>query len=53
MDVPGIDFTLIARGYGLNATSVSTVGDFAAAFKSALASGKPTLIEVETAKTRP
>ncbi len=53
MDVPGIDFTLIARGYGMNAASVSTVGDFAAAFKSALASGKPALIEVETARTRP
>jgi benzoylformate decarboxylase len=53
MDVPGIDFSLIARGYGMDAASVSTIGDFAAAFKSALASGKPTLIEVDTARTRP
>lgn len=53
MDVPDIDFTLIARGYGMDAASVSTVGDFAEAFKSALANGKPALIEVETARTRP
>ncbi|MEV7976794.1 benzoylformate decarboxylase [Streptomyces sp. NPDC086519] len=53
MDVPDIDFTLLARGYGMNATSVSTPEDFAAAFKSALGSGKPTLIEVETERTRP
>jgi benzoylformate decarboxylase len=53
MDIPGIDFTLIARGYGMHAAPVSTVGDFAAAFKSALASGKPALIEVETVRTRP
>jgi benzoylformate decarboxylase len=53
MDVPGIDFTLIARAYGMNAVSASTIGDFAAAFKSALASGKPALIEVETVRTRP
>ena len=54
MDVSGIDFTLIARGYGMNTASVTTVGDFATAFKSALASGKPALIEVQkTARTRP
>jgi len=53
LDVPGIDFTLLARGYGMNATSVSTPEDLAAAFTSALGSGKPTLIEVETARTRP
>ncbi|MEU1168923.1 thiamine pyrophosphate-dependent enzyme, partial [Streptomyces sp. NPDC005921] len=53
MDVPDIDFTLLARGYGMNATSVSTPEDFAAAFKSALGSGKPALIEVETERTRP
>lgn len=53
MDVPGIDFTLLARGYGMNAASVSTVEEFAAAFKSALGSGKPALIEVETSRSRP
>ncbi|MFD4510631.1 benzoylformate decarboxylase [Streptomyces sp. NPDC058457] len=53
MDVPDIDFTLLARGYGMNATSVSTPEDFAAAFKSALGSGRPALIEVETERTRP
>ncbi|MFD5543681.1 benzoylformate decarboxylase [Streptomyces sp. NPDC127079] len=53
MDVPGIDFTLLARGYGMSATSVTTPEDFAAAFKAALGSGKPALIEVETERTRP
>ena len=51
MDVPGIDFVQIAQGYGVSATSVRSVDDFAHAFKSALAAGKPTLIEVETALT--
>jgi benzoylformate decarboxylase len=51
MDVPGIDFSQIARGYGVNATSVNTVEDFSAAFKSALASRRPALIEVKTALT--
>ncbi|OBJ99964.1 benzoylformate decarboxylase [Mycobacterium sp. 1245852.3] len=51
MDVPGIDFVQIAQGYGVSATSVNNVDDFAAAFKSALGSGMPALIEVETALT--
>jgi benzoylformate decarboxylase len=53
MDVPGIDFTLLARGYGMNAASVSTIEDFAAAFKSAVDGGNPALIEVETSTSRP
>lgn len=52
MDVPGIDFTLLARGYGMNAVAVSTMEEFAAAFTSALGSGKPALIEVETTHGR-
>lgn len=51
MDVPGIDFVQIAQGYGVSATSVTTVEDFARAFKAALASGKPALIEVATVLT--
>lgn len=53
MDVPGIDFVAIARGYGVDATSAGTGSDFVVAFKSALASGKPTVIEVDTILTEP
>lgn len=53
MDVPGIDFSRLAQGYGMNATSVSTPEDFRTAFTSSLGSSKPALIEVETELTRP
>ncbi|MGW1675853.1 benzoylformate decarboxylase [Saccharopolyspora sp. NPDC002376] len=53
MDVPGIDFVQIARGYGVDATSVRTGAEFAAALTSALGAGKPVLIEAETELTEP
>jgi Thiamine pyrophosphate-requiring enzymes [acetolactate synthase, pyruvate dehydrogenase (cytochrome), glyoxylate carboligase, phosphonopyruvate decarboxylase] len=53
MDVPGIDFVQIANGYGVDATSVNCVDDFLLAFKKALASRHPTVIEVETELTEP
>jgi benzoylformate decarboxylase len=53
MDVPGIDFVQIANGYGVDATSVSCVDDFVLAFKNALASRHPTVIEVDTELTKP
>lgn len=53
MDVPDIDFTAIASGYGMAATSVDNGADFEAAFKSALAGGKPALIQVDTVVTEP
>ncbi|MDA3627733.1 benzoylformate decarboxylase [Saccharopolyspora sp. WRP15-2] len=53
MDVPGIDFAQIARGYGVDATSVRTGAEFTAALKSALGAGKPVLIEAETELTEP
>ncbi|MGV8872564.1 MAG: benzoylformate decarboxylase [Rhodococcus sp. (in: high G+C Gram-positive bacteria)] len=53
MDVPGIDFCSLATGYGVAATSVRTGDDFVAAFKNALASGRPAVIEVETCLTEP
>ena len=53
MDVPGIDFTAIAAGYGVTATAVRTGDDFVRAFKTALGSGKPAVIEVETDLTEP
>lgn len=51
LDIPGIGFPEIARGYGLEAVSINTIKDFASAFNSALASRQPTLIEVETVRT--
>lgn len=49
MDVPNIDFTQIAKGYGVDAYSVKTDDDFINQFNHALKSNKPTLIEVLTA----
>ncbi|OYO00125.1 benzoylformate decarboxylase [Enemella evansiae] len=53
LDVPGIDFVALARGYGLTASAVGSVGDFEAAFRTALAADGPTLIEVATAPSTP
>jgi benzoylformate decarboxylase len=51
LDVPGIDFVSIAKGYGLEAERVDADDAFAAAFARALKAGRPTLIEVATAWT--
>jgi benzoylformate decarboxylase len=48
LDVPGIDFVAIAKGYGLEAERVDTDDAFAAAFARALKAGRPSLIEVAT-----
>lgn len=53
LDVPGIDFTAIATGYGVSAVAVSSAEDLAAAFRSALDGRKPVLIEVLTDVTDP
>lgn len=53
MDVPGIDFTAIASGYGVTATSVQTTEDFVGALTAALAYNNPAVIEVETEITEP
>jgi len=52
MDVPDIDFTHIAKGYGVEAFSVNKDDDFISKFNQALSSDKPTLIEVLTADCR-
>lgn len=49
MDVPNIDFTQIAKGYGVDAYSVNSDQAFIDQFNKALASDQPTLIEVLTA----
>lgn len=48
LDVPGLDFVSIAGGYGVRASAVATADEFTAEFKAALASDRPTLIEVTT-----
>lgn len=53
LDVPGIDFVSIARGYGLAAERVDTDDAFATAFARALTAGRPSLIEVTTAWPTP
>lgn len=53
MDVPGIDFVQIARGYGVDATSARTGAEFTEALAGALGADKPVLIEVETELTEP
>jgi len=51
MDLPGIDFVSLAAGYGLPARRVASPDDFAKALASAIASGTPSLIEVEVEPT--
>ncbi len=53
LDVPGIDFVRIAEGYGVHSHAVDAPEDFATVFKSALAAGEPTLIEVQTTFGQP
>jgi benzoylformate decarboxylase len=48
LDVPGIDFCAIARGYGVGATHANSSGSLKEALEHALASDRPTLIEVDT-----
>ena len=53
LDVPGIDFVRIAEGYGVTATAVDTADAFTSAFKTALGSSGPALIEVRTSFDQP
>ncbi|SAL60622.1 benzoylformate decarboxylase [Caballeronia terrestris] len=48
LDVPGIDFCAIAEGYGVQALRADSSESLTKALSRALASNKPTLIEVET-----
>jgi benzoylformate decarboxylase len=48
MDVPGIDFCSIAKGYGVDAVAVTSAEAFAAALRQALLNRQPYLIEVTT-----
>lgn len=48
LDVPGIDFCALARGYGVRAVRADTPGRLRAALAEALAGQEPVLIEVPT-----
>ena len=51
MDIPGLDFLAIARGYGVPATAATGVEDLRAQLK--IAPAGPRLIQVDTALTAP
>lgn len=53
LEIPGIDFVALARGYGLTASAVCTGAELASAVGTALADGVPTLIEVATSPSNP
>ena len=46
LDDPAIDFVALAGSLGVAGTRVTTLDGFAAAFRGALASGAPALIDV-------
>jgi len=48
LDVPGIDFLSLAKGYGVEGVRVATADDLKQALTAALDSQAPTLIEVAT-----
>ncbi len=53
LDVPGLDFCAIARGYGVQAVHAATGSAFAQALREALESDRPVLIEVPTQTIEP
>ncbi|QNK68655.1 benzoylformate decarboxylase [Variovorax sp. PAMC26660] len=48
-DLPGLDFTALARGQGCEAVSVRDAGALAGVLRAALAAARPMLVEVEVA----
>lgn len=53
LDVPGLDFCAIAKGYGVEAVEINTREQFQAAFKQALKAKGPVLLEVPTTTIEP
>jgi len=53
LDVPGLDFCAIAKGYGVEAILTNTREEFRAALKKALDAQGPMLIEVPTTTIEP
>jgi thiamine pyrophosphate-dependent acetolactate synthase large subunit-like protein len=46
VDVGSVDAVAVARGFGLEAVTVSSLEEFKGAFERALATGRPTFIDV-------
>jgi len=46
LDLPGIDYCAIAKGYGVRAVRIATRDELAAALSHSIASDSPSLIEV-------
>lgn len=53
LDVPGLDFCAIAKGYGVKAVNADSRASFEAALREALDSNEPTVIEVPTVTIQP
>lgn len=53
LDVPGLDFCAIARGYGVEALHAATREELESALEHALAADRPVLIEVPTQTIEP
>ncbi|GHB14915.1 benzoylformate decarboxylase [Modicisalibacter luteus] len=53
LDVPGLDFCALARGYGVEAVCTDTRDAFESALRQALNATKPMLIEVPTTTIEP
>ncbi|MCK0715299.1 benzoylformate decarboxylase [Chromohalobacter sarecensis] len=53
LDVPGLDFCALAKGYGVEAVAVSARHDFETALQTALDDDKPRVIEVSTTTIEP
>nr|CDQ34102.1 Benzoylformate decarboxylase [Virgibacillus halodenitrificans] len=53
LDVPGLDFCALAKGYGVEAVAVSARHDFETALQHALEDDKPRVIEVSTTTIEP
>ena len=53
LDLPGIDCTALARGYGMDAQRITERADIGPAARAAFAGRKPVLLEVAIASTVP
>lgn len=53
LDLPGLDFVSLAKGYGVTAERISAPADLETALRHGMTSGMPHLIEVEIDPTVP
>jgi benzoylformate decarboxylase len=53
LDVPGLDFCAIAKGYGVKSVEITSLEKFRSEFNKALKSKKPVLLEIPTTTIEP